>query len=215
MLTEDVWMRPQPAQIESVAALVLSHEDLLLHLALRLASGLSDADGFVGHVRHLCDIAETCRSYGSALDWSRLVKQAHAYSAGKIVYKALRLARDLVGAGVPSSSLADLRASFGQLPFEDRLIVGITRKAILAEDQSMGPPSTLRTLGVQLLTTRGAIDGLPLTTGLLARASQLHLRQLIKRLESSRARSANLAGSDLSATTAQVQAPSARAAGGR
>ena len=33
---EDFWKRARPAQIESVATLVFSHEDLLLHLALHL-----------------------------------------------------------------------------------------------------------------------------------------------------------------------------------
>src|SRR5258705_354235 len=84
---------------------------ILLHLALHLAH----ASGFVGHVRTLCDIGEMCRRYGSAIDWSRLVTQAETYGVGKQLYYPLCLARDLVGAGVPSPTLIELRASFGQL----------------------------------------------------------------------------------------------------
>src|SRR3989442_14347662 len=102
---------------------------------------LSETDRFLGHVRTVCDIGETCRQYRNAIDWSRLVAQAKAYKVEKELSYALRLARDLVGAGVPSSALADLRASFGQLPLEDWFIAAVTRRAILAEGQATGPPS--------------------------------------------------------------------------
>ncbi len=50
---------------------------------------------------------------------------------------------------------------FGQLPLEDRFIVAVARQALLAEDQDQltGAPSALRTLGVQLLATRGEMMG--------------------------------------------------------
>src|SRR5207248_3585213 len=76
---EGFWKRARPAQIESVATLVFSPEDLLLHLALHLATRLSEADRFVGHVTTLCDIGETCRRYANAIDWSRFLTQAKAY----------------------------------------------------------------------------------------------------------------------------------------
>jgi hypothetical protein len=79
----DIWERARPAQIESVATLVLSHEDLLLQLARDLTRCPSEPDRFVSHVRTLCDIGETCRRYGSAIDWSRLVTQAGAYDVAK------------------------------------------------------------------------------------------------------------------------------------
>src|SRR5262249_50248537 len=116
---EDIWERARPARIESAPTLVLSHEDLLLQLALDLATCLSAPGGFVD-VRTLCDIGETSRLYGGAIDWSRLVTRAETYDVAKQLYHTLRLARDLVGAGVPSGALTDLRASFGQLPLEDR-----------------------------------------------------------------------------------------------
>ena len=66
---EDFWERARPAQIESVAALVFSPEDLLLHIALDLAF----AGRFVGHARTLCDIGQTCGRYGDAIDWSQVI----------------------------------------------------------------------------------------------------------------------------------------------
>ena len=45
---DDFWKRARPVQIESVATLVFSHEDLLLHLALHL----TDTGGFIGQRAH-------------------------------------------------------------------------------------------------------------------------------------------------------------------
>ena len=114
---EDFWARARPVQIASVPTLVFGHEDLLLHLAMHLT-----ADAFVGRVRTLCDIGETCRRYGDAIDWNQLIARACAYDLAKPLYYSLRLARELVGAGVPSQAVMALRASFDQLPLEDRFI---------------------------------------------------------------------------------------------
>ena len=125
---EDFWARARSVQIESVPALVFGHEDLLLHLAMHLTAG-----AFVGHVRTLCDISEICRRYDDAIDWSQLIARACAYDLAKQLYYSLRLARDLVGAGVPSQALMTLRARFGQLPLEDHFIVSAARRALLRE----------------------------------------------------------------------------------
>ena len=176
---DDIWERARPARIESVPTLVLSHEDLLLQLALDMAMVPSEPDGLVRDVRTLCDIGETCRRYGTAIDWSRLVTLARAYDVAKQLYHPLRLCRDLVGAGVPSGVLTDLSASFGRLPLEDRLIAAVARHAILSDDQAIGPPATLSTLAAHLLATRGARDGVMATGRVLARACRAHLRGLV------------------------------------
>jgi hypothetical protein len=174
---EDLWRRSRPARIPSVAALMFSHEDLLLHLALQL----SKVDGgFVGHVGTLCDIGETCKRFGSAIDWNRLVTQAEAYKVGKYLYYALWLARDLLEGDVPSRALADLRATFSQLPLEDKIIVAVTRQAILSEDQ---PTALARRfsygIGVDLLAGRRARDGIIIAFHFLARWCQAYLRRLV------------------------------------
>jgi hypothetical protein len=162
-----------------VPALVLSHEDLLLQLALDMAMCPSEPDGLGRDVRTLCDIGETCSRYGNAIDWSRLVTLARAYDVAKQLYHPLRLCCDLVGAGVPSGVLTDLSASFGRLPLENRLIAAVARHAILSDDQGIGPPAALSTLAARLLATRGARDGVMV----LARACRAHLRGLVAGLE--------------------------------
>jgi hypothetical protein len=204
---EDFWTRARPVHIESVATLVLSPEDLLLHLGLQLA----EADGFVGQVSTLCDIGETCRRYGSAIGWTRLVAQAEAYQVGKELSLAFRLARELVGAGVPSRALTALRASFGQLPLEGRFIAAVARDGILSEDQATGPPSTRYTLGVELLATHRATDGLKVARSLLARSCRVRLRRL--RLASGRwrARLTSAANSEPSLEATPAAAPASEA----
>src|SRR4030095_1785085 len=184
------------ARIDSVVTLVLSHEDLLLQLALDPATCLSEPGGLVCEVRTLCDIGETCRRYGSAIDWSRLVTQAGAYDVAKQLYYPLRLARDLVGAGVPSGALTDLRASFGQLPLEDRFIAAVARHVILSEDQATKPPSTFSKLAAHLLATRRARDGVMVAWRLLARSCRARLRRLVIASGPWRARSSGSRGSD-------------------
>ena len=172
---EDFWARARPVQIASVPTLVFGHEDLLLHLAMHLT-----ADAFVGRVRTLCDIGETCRRYGDAIDWSQLIARACAYDLAKPLYYSLRLARELVGAGVPSQVLMALRANFDQLPLEDRFIAAGARRALLRDAQSTSRLATVTAFGVRLLLTRRARDGVTIVGRHLARACEGRLRRLAR-----------------------------------
>jgi hypothetical protein len=170
---DSFWWRARPAQIESVAALVFSPEDLLLHIALDLAS----ADRFVGHARTLCDIGQTCGRYGDAIDWGRVITEARAYQTVKPLYYALRWARELVGAGVPSQALAELRRGFKQVPLEDRLIAAGARQAILPEQAAAPIPSVAR-LAAHLLKHHRATDGVTIAFRHLGRVCQRRLQRL-------------------------------------
>ena len=204
---DEFWRRARPAQIESVATLVLSPEDLLLQLALHL----SETHRFVGHLRTLCDIGETCRRYRNVIDWPRLVTRAESYGVAKQLYYPLRLARDLVGAGVPAPALKDLRASFGQLPLEGRFIATVAREALLAEDQALRLPWTLYELGVDLLRTRRARDGARLACRRLAHSGRVRLRRLSLDLAAWPTRAFGSASADLSVAPAEFETPSAAA----
>jgi hypothetical protein len=172
---EDFWARARPVQIASAPTLVFGHEDLLLHLAIHLM-----ADALVGRVRTLCDIGETCRRYGDEIDWSQLIARACAYDLAKPLYYSLRLAGELVGAGVPSQALMALRASFDQLPLEDRFIAAGARRALLRDAQSTSRLATVTALGVRLLLTRRARDGVTIVGRHLARACEGRLRRLAR-----------------------------------
>ena len=197
---EDFWARARPVQIASVPTLVFGHEDLLLHLAMHLT-----AHAFVGRVRTLCDIGETCRRYGDAIDWSQLIARACAYDLAKPLYYSLRLARELVGAGVPSQALMALRASFDQLPLEDRFIAAGARRALLRDAQSTSRLATVTALGVRLLLTRRARDGVTIVGRHLARACEGRLRRLAARPDPSPSHGAG-SGSTNSSRTRQATA---------
>jgi Protein of unknown function (DUF5672)/Uncharacterised nucleotidyltransferase len=164
MPIEKFWERARPAQIESVATLVFSPEDLLLHIALDFAF----AGGFVGHARTLCDIGQTCGQYGDAIDWSQVIAEARAYRMVKPLYYALRWARELVRAGVPTEALAELRGGFKQVPLEDRLIAAAARQSILP-DQATAPIPNVARLAAHLLKHHRAKDGVAMAFRHLSR----------------------------------------------
>ena len=103
---EDVWGRARPAVIAGVEALVLSPEDLLLHLCLHLA--VKQLFRSVG-LRTFCDIRETIRHYSGQIQWKELTNHAAKWGAGNSVYLTLLLAGNLLGAQVPSDALEALK----------------------------------------------------------------------------------------------------------
>ena len=173
MPIENFWARARPTQIESMATLVFSPEDLLFHIALDLAF----TGQFVGHARTLCDIGQTCGRYGDAIDWSQVIAEARAYQTVKPLYYGLRWARELVGAGVPSQALAELKGGFKQVPLQDRLIAAGARQAILP-DQAAAPIPNVARLAAHLLKHHHAKDGVTLAFRHLGRVCQKRLQRL-------------------------------------
>jgi hypothetical protein len=103
---EDVWKRARPAVIAGVEVLVLSPEDLLLHLCLHLA--VKQLFRSVG-LRTFCDIRETIRHHYSQIQWKKLTDYATQWGAGNSVYLTLLFARDFLDARVPSDTLEALK----------------------------------------------------------------------------------------------------------
>ena len=97
---------------------------------------------------------------------------------GKALYHALRLAQELVGAAVPARVLREVRAGCGHLPLEARFLAAVARRALLAEAPATGLPLALYRLGMHLLATQRARDGVTVVGRLLARAGQGRLRRL-------------------------------------
>lgn len=134
---DGVWARARPAQIESIATLAESPEDLLLQLALDMALRRSEPRA-AASVRTLCDVGETCRRYGRAIEWRHLVAHAATHDVAEPLYWALRLARDLVAAGVPSDVLTELQASCDARTDDDDFVAGVVRRSLLVEDDATG-----------------------------------------------------------------------------
>jgi len=123
----DFWARAWRTHIESIATLVLSPEDQLLHLAFHLAV----VARFDRQVKLLSDIGEICRCYQESLDWAALVSRAGAYGIGTPLYFALRLAHEMVAAPVPSHALAALESRLGPIALEAQL--GLARRSLLSD----------------------------------------------------------------------------------
>jgi hypothetical protein len=184
---ENFWERARPAQIESVAALVFSPEDLLLHIALDLAF----AGRFAGHARTLCDIGQACGRFGDAIDWSQVVAGARLCQTVKPLYYALRWARELVGAQVPYQVLAELRGNFRQGPLEDRLIAAAARQAILPDQAATRIPSVAK-LAPHLLKHHRAKEGVTMAFRHLGRVCGRRLQRFGLSSESRRALGAGI-----------------------
>ncbi|MDA8429949.1 MAG: nucleotidyltransferase family protein [Geobacteraceae bacterium] len=99
------WRQAVPARIAGSDTLVLSPEDLLLHLCLHASYQHQFAQG----LRPYCDIAATVAHFASALHWESIVERADEWGCRRGVYLTLLLAWELVGAEIPPGILERLR----------------------------------------------------------------------------------------------------------
>jgi len=103
---EELWERAEAARIADVELLVLSPEDLLLHLCVHLS--FHHLFGYAG-VRALCDIRETIGHYKTRIDWNVIRDRAREWQVSNAVELSLFLAKDLLDADVPDTVLPTVR----------------------------------------------------------------------------------------------------------
>ena len=101
MDVEEIWQRAEEVSLGRSRALVLSREDLLLHICIHASIQHRFDLGIVP----FCDIARILRQCGDTIDWERVRTRASGWNALRGVYLSLLLARDLVGAPVPDEVL--------------------------------------------------------------------------------------------------------------
>jgi Uncharacterised nucleotidyltransferase len=101
---DGLWQRARHSAIAGVEALVLSHEDLILHLCLHASFNSKFRIG----LRPCWDILEVVRHYRDTVDWDLVVRRAHQWKIGKYVYLTLRLVRDWLAADIPGGTIAAL-----------------------------------------------------------------------------------------------------------
>jgi len=100
---EGMWKNAVRARVAGVDVLVLSPEDLLLHLCQHACK-----HKLIG-VRPLCDIRETIRHYKRRIRWGEIETRAAEWRITPQVCLTLRLAKDLLGAEVPQAVLNAMR----------------------------------------------------------------------------------------------------------
>ncbi len=91
----DVRARAQTVMLGGQPIRTLAPEDLVLYLC---AHG---SKHFWQRLAWICDVAETLRTHGAALDWPLLVRRARTLHAGRMLLLGLQLASDLLGATLP------------------------------------------------------------------------------------------------------------------
>ena len=99
------WERAREANLMGCRVLVLSPEDMLVHLCIHLYNH-GYKNSFI--LRGLCDIAETLRHYEAELDWKLLGDEIMKHGIEKQVHSMLYLARefyDLKESSLPLISL--------------------------------------------------------------------------------------------------------------
>ncbi len=102
---EELWKRARATTIAENEVLVLSPEDLLLHLCVHAAFNHL----FQMMLRALYDIAEVIHYYQDQITWEVVCFRTQQWGANNSVYLTLYLAKTLVGAAVPSEVLNTLK----------------------------------------------------------------------------------------------------------
>jgi hypothetical protein len=119
----DLWGRAVPTRVAGFDVLGLAPEDLLLHLCTHLCRHRFRT-GLIG----LCDIAAVISRHGDRIAWPRLQTRAAEWEAASHASVPLELARELLEAAVPETTLAVLRETR-----DDPLVLGLARERILEE----------------------------------------------------------------------------------
>ncbi len=100
-----LWQQARRMTIAGQEAMVLSPEDLLLHLCVHT----SYQHIFSFGMRPFCDIAETVRRFDDRLDLDVVIRRAEERNWNRGVFLALELSRDFTGAAIPDEVLNRLR----------------------------------------------------------------------------------------------------------
>ena len=129
---DDLWRRAVPQQMGQRMVLVLSTEDLLLHLCEH--TSLHHCFDF--GLRPFCDLVQVIAHHGSSINWSAICERAIFWGWEKGVCLALEIAHDLLGAAVPAWVLRTLQPD----PV-DITILRVAVTQLLCNQQSLPPMS--------------------------------------------------------------------------
>lgn len=112
-----MWKNARPAVIAGAQALILSPEDLLLHLCLHSIKHVYDGSG--SRLLWWCDIAEVERCYREEMDWRYVIQYSKDCRIETPVYYGLALANTWFETQIPQDVLNLLRATDRVIPIEE------------------------------------------------------------------------------------------------
>ncbi len=125
-IAEGIWHRTKPGVVANVEILVLSPEDLIIHLCIHAALH----HGLEGQLRSLFDVARTVRCYKNEISWPLVCNLTKSWGAERSVYLAMMLAAGYAGLSVPEDPLAMIRPEgnlSGIVPIAERLLFNRSR----------------------------------------------------------------------------------------
>ena len=123
-----LWENSRRRKISGVDVSVLSPEDMLLHLCLN-----ASIHNYSRGLKVLCDIGQFVASAEAEIDWARVRRQALEWKTTRCAYLTLKLARDMVNAGIPEDFLDGLKpGENAEIPYE------AARDVILMNENSLG-----------------------------------------------------------------------------
>ncbi|HIE29505.1 TPA: hypothetical protein EYP66_19725 [Candidatus Poribacteria bacterium] len=108
------WESAIPVDIEGVDTLVLSPENLLIHLSLHVS------EHYYSQLLWLVDISEVIHHYSETFDWELLLEKIKRYRIHSLMRYVLRLVKELFDPPIPSFVLEQL-SSYKASSFEARL----------------------------------------------------------------------------------------------
>jgi len=132
------WSRARSADFGGVPALILSPEDLLLHLCLHFSANHRFS---ILEMRNLCDISETIKRYHAEIDWKALTDRARGYGIGRYVFCTLRVAAELFGAQLRPEDLYHIGHEDSDTLMADMLA------DLLLDETSIPMPDALEKMG--------------------------------------------------------------------
>ncbi|OGL48583.1 MAG: hypothetical protein A3H37_05815 [Candidatus Schekmanbacteria bacterium RIFCSPLOWO2_02_FULL_38_14] len=130
---EEIWKRAKRVKTNGTDMLVLSPEDLLLHLSLHI----SHNEKFKNHgLRPCCDIATIINHYSSGIDWNQLQSRACEWGVGKYLYLMLYLCKEILGLKIPNKLFDNLKPK----PFSGKILLDAQNRILCHEKKKSIAP---------------------------------------------------------------------------
>lgn len=126
-----IWQRARPLTLEDTPCLMLSPEDLFLHLCIHL----SRQHVFDMRMRHLLDLRKVCERYGDALDWELMYQRARDWKVDRALSLTISLAARLIGMAIPGN-VKNILETEGP----DQILLHWVEEKILAESSDIKLP---------------------------------------------------------------------------
>jgi hypothetical protein len=123
---EELWEGAQAVSISGIDTLVLSPENLIMHLCIHLSYSC-----FTEGIGNLVDISESIRYYNGSLNWDSLVGRSNQFKIGNSVYYPLYLANEMMDANIPAYVLKGLKLHPELKPSMAKLLRTIIGRNIL------------------------------------------------------------------------------------